>query len=67
MDPNVHEWVFRKAIQANGERYDVTLYICFVFTLRDAILKWGNKFMWSLFVYKFEELEMTFCEHYWKV
>lgn len=37
MDPNVHVQVFRKAIQANGEKNDVGIVNMFCFTLRDAI------------------------------
>jgi hypothetical protein len=42
---NVHVRVFRKIIQANGEKQDANVVKLFWFTLRDAISKWGKKIM----------------------
>jgi hypothetical protein len=42
---NTHVQVFQKTIHANGEKHDVDIMNLFCFTLRDANLEWGKKFM----------------------
>jgi hypothetical protein len=39
----------------------------FCFTLRDAILEWGENFMQSHLECTFAKLEVVFCKHYQKV
>jgi hypothetical protein len=43
--PDAHGQVFQKAIQANGEKWDVDIMNLFCFTLRDVISEWGKKIM----------------------
>jgi hypothetical protein len=45
IDPNVHVWVFQKAIQTNGDKHDVGIVNLFCFTLKDVISEWGENFM----------------------
>jgi hypothetical protein len=45
IDHDTHVWVFWKAIQANDEKNDADIINLFCFTLRDAILRWGENFM----------------------
>jgi len=56
--------MFQKAIEANGEKQDVDIMTLFCFTLKDAILEWGENFMQSHPSYIFLELEATFCKRY---
>jgi hypothetical protein len=44
MDLNAHVQVFRKAIQANGEKNDATIINLFCFTLHNAMSEWGKNF-----------------------
>jgi hypothetical protein len=39
----------------------------FCFTLRDAILEWGENFMQFHLECTFAKLEVVFCKHYQKV
>ncbi len=66
-DPNAHVWVFQKAVQANGESNDLDVVNLFCFTLKDAILEWGDNFMSSHLGCTFVELEVAFCKWYQKV
>jgi hypothetical protein len=66
INPNVHVWVFWKAIQANGERSDSNIVNLFCFTLKDAISKWGENFMQFHLACIFIELEASFCKCYQK-
>jgi hypothetical protein len=62
--PDAHVWVFRKAIQANGERNDLNIFNLFCFTLKDVILEWGEIFIQSHPNYTFVKLEATICKCY---
>jgi hypothetical protein len=62
-DPNAHVRVFWKAIQANGEKNDADIVNLFCFTLRDAILEWGENFMQSHLKCSFAKLEATFVNN----
>ncbi len=61
IDPNTHVQVFQKVIQANDEKNDANIVNLFCFTVRDAILRWGENFMQSHSRCYFVELEITFC------
>jgi hypothetical protein len=41
---DAHVRVFRKAINANGEKDDANIINLFCFTLHDTILEWGDNF-----------------------
>ncbi len=56
--------MFRKAIQANGEKQDVNIMNLFCFTLMDAILERGKNFMQSHVGCTFFELEVAFYKQY---
>jgi hypothetical protein len=56
--------VFRKVIQANGEKQDADIMTMFCFTLRDAISKWGENFMHFPLGYTFSKLEAPFYKPY---
>jgi hypothetical protein len=62
--PNAHVWVFWKAIQANGEERKVNIMNLFCFTLRNAILEWGENFIQFHSSCIFLELEVAFCKRY---
>jgi len=62
MNIDAHVHVFRKAIQANGEKYDVNIVNLFCFTLHDPISKKGENFMKAHPICKFEELEVAIYE-----
>jgi hypothetical protein len=42
IDLDAHVRVFKKAIQANGEKNDFDIVNMLCFTLRDGILEWGK-------------------------
>ncbi len=56
--------MFRKAIQVNGEKGDTDIVNLFCFTLRDAILEWGENCMQFHLNCTFLELEVAFCKPY---
>jgi len=56
-----------QAIQANGEKNDVGIVNMFCFTLHDAILYWGENFIRTHLVCRFEKLEVAFYKCYRKV
>jgi hypothetical protein len=49
------------------EKNDADIVNLFCFTLRNAICEWGEKFMKTHHVCRFEKLEATFCKRYQKV
>ncbi len=61
---NAHVQVFRKAIQANGEKRDIEIMNLFCFTLKYATSEWGQNFMQSHSNYIFLELEAAFYKCY---
>jgi hypothetical protein len=64
MIPNALVWVFRKAIHVNREKNEVDIINLFFVTLCNAISKWGENFMRTHQVCKFEELEAAFRKCY---
>jgi hypothetical protein len=67
MDPNTHVRMFHKAIHTNGEKTNVDIVNLFYFTFHDAIFEWGENFMQTHPICKFEELQVAFCKRYQKV
>jgi hypothetical protein len=59
--------MFQKVIQANGEKQNTDVMNLFIFTLRDAILEWGENFMQSHPSCNFSKFEATFCKPYYIV
>jgi sugar phosphate permease len=51
----------------NGEKRDADIMNLFCFTLRYAILEWGENFMQSHLGCTFLESESTFCKCYYIV
>jgi hypothetical protein len=66
-DLDVHIWVFRKAINASGKWNNVDIINLLYLTLCDDIFEWGENVMQSHPNCVFDELEVIFCKHYWKV
>jgi len=63
MDPNTHIRMFHKAIHTNGEKINVDVVNLFYFTFHDAISEWGEKFLQTHPICKFEKLQIKFCRH----
>jgi len=63
----LHIKVFRKTIKDNGEIVEADIINLFGFILWDGISKWGENFVQDHPNCTFEELEQTFCKHFWIV
>jgi len=61
-NPDVHVWIFRKAICINKEKDDVGIINLFCFTLCDTISKWGKNFLQFNPICTFVGLENVFCK-----
>jgi hypothetical protein len=66
-DLDVHFWVFRKVINASGKWNNVDIINLFYLTLWDDIFGWGENVLKSHPNCVFDELEVIFCKHYWKI
>jgi len=55
--------VFWKVIQVNDEKNDANIVNMFCFTLKDAILEWGENFMQSPEMF-FCRVKSSFCKQY---
>jgi hypothetical protein len=61
---DAHVRMFQKAIQGNGEKWDVDIVNLFCFTLRDEFLECGEYFIKFHLGCIFLELEATLCKRY---
>jgi sugar phosphate permease len=64
MNIDAHLHIFHKAIQANGKKMMLISLIVnlFCFIIRNAISEWGEIFMKTHLVYRFEKLKVTLCK-----
>jgi hypothetical protein len=63
-DLDVHVKVFKVAIKANNETYDVEIVNMFSFTFRDIMFDWCNNYMGDYPDCTFVELQLVFYKRF---